>query len=156
MPSYDAVSQMDYLDMFIRETLRMYPIVPIVINRQSVEDFRIPNIGTIPAGTRIAIDMYSLHFDPELWGPVDPHTFYPERFETKRHPMAWIPFGAGPRNCVGMRFALMELKLGLVRLLKTYTIVSCGEATDKSFKQLKENFVIAPREVMVRLQRRDE
>jgi cytochrome P450 len=156
MPSYDTVSQMDYLDMFIRETLRMYPILPMIINRQSTEEFRIKNIGTIPAGTRIAVDMYSLHFDPALWGPVDPHIFYPERFATKRHPMAWIPFGAGPRNCVGMRFALTELKLALVRLLKTYSLVNCGDKTHKSFEQLKETFVIQPRELNVRLQRRDE
>ena len=57
MPSYDTVLQMDYLDMFIRETLRMYPIVPMVINRQSTEDFHIKNIGTIPIGTRIAVDI---------------------------------------------------------------------------------------------------
>ncbi len=156
MPSYDTVSKMDYLDMFIRETLRMYPIAPIVINRQSTEDFYIKDIGTIPAGTCIAVDMYSLHFDPDLWGPVDPHEFYPERFATKRHPMAWIPFGAGPRNCVGMRFALMELKMALTRLLKTYSIIDCGEKTHKSFEQLKENFVIAPREVIIRLQHRYE
>lgn len=156
MPSYDTVSQMEYLDMFVREVLRMYPIAPLVVNRQSNEDFYIKEIGTIPAGTRIAVDMYSLHYDPDLWGPVDPHTFYPERFETKRHPMAWVPFGAGPRNCVGMRFALMELKMALVRLLKTYSVVSCGEKTEQCFASLKENFVIAPREVYVRLQRRDE
>jgi thromboxane-A synthase len=156
MPSYDIVSQMDYLDMFIRETLRMYPILPVVINRQSTEEFHIKDIGTVPAGTCIAVDMYRLHYDPDLWGPVDPHIFYPERFETKRHPMAWIPFGAGPRNCVGMRFALMELRMVLVRLLKTYSIVNCGDETNKSFNELKEYIVIAPREVIVRLERRDE
>jgi thromboxane-A synthase len=156
MPSYDMMSQMDYLDMFIRETLRMYPILPVVINRQSTEEFHIKDIGTVPAGTCIAVDMYRLHYDPDLWGPVDPHIFYPERFETKRHPMAWIPFGAGPRNCVGMRFALMELRMVLVRLLKTYSIVNCGDETNKSFNELKEYIVIAPREVIVRLERRDE
>jgi thromboxane-A synthase len=156
MPSYDTVSQMSYLDMFIRETLRMYPIAPLVINRQSTEEFHIKGIGKIPVGTRIAIDMYSLHFNPDLWSPVDPNIFYPERFSAKLHPMAWIPFGAGPRNCVGMRFALMELKLALVRLLKTYSIIDCGDKTYKSLERLKENFVIAPREVIVRLQRRDE
>ena len=156
MPSYDAVSQMDYLDMFIRETLRMYPIAPVAINRQSTEDFHIKGFGTIPAGTCIGVDMYRLHFDPELWGPVDPHTFYPERFATKRHPMAWIPFGAGPRNCVGMRFALIELKMVLARLLKTYSVVSCDQETNKDFEKLTEGFVIAPKQVTVRLEHRHE
>jgi cytochrome P450 len=87
MPSYDTVSQMEYLHMFVRETLRMYLIALLIINRQSTEEFHIKNIGTIPVGTRIAIDMYTLHFDPDLWGPVDPYIFYPEGFETKRHPM---------------------------------------------------------------------
>ncbi|CAF1203675.1 unnamed protein product [Rotaria sp. Silwood1] len=154
MPSYDTVLQMEYLDMFIRETLRMYPILPMVINRQSSEDFHIKGIGTIPAGTRIAIDMYRLHYDPDLWGPIDPQIFYPERFATKRHAMAWIPFGAGPRNCVGMRFALIEIKILLVRLLKTYSFIQCGNKTHQPFKQLKEGFVIAPKELIVQLQHR--
>jgi cytochrome P450 len=100
--------------------------------------------------------MYTLHFDPDLWGPVDPHIFYPERFETKRHPMVWIPFGAGPRNCVGMRFALMKLKMALVRLLKTYSLVDCSDKTNKCLEQLETGFVITPKEVIIRLQRRDE
>ncbi len=156
MPSYDTVMQMDYLDMFIRETLRMFPIAPIAITRRNSEDFHIKNIGTIPVGTAFTVDIYKLHFDPDLWGPVDPNVFHPERFATKRHPMAWMPFGAGPRNCVGMRFALMELKLILVRLLKTYSIISCDEQTRKPFENLKEYLVIKPDEVIIRLQRRDE
>ncbi|CAF1075862.1 unnamed protein product [Rotaria sordida] len=127
--SYELISKMEYLDMFIRETLRMYPITESVINRQSSEEFHIENVGTIPVGTIILADIYTLHFNSDLWGPVDPHTFYPERFATKRHPLAWIPFGAGPRTCVGMRFALMEIKELLVRLLKVYSIVDCGEST---------------------------
>jgi thromboxane-A synthase len=156
MPSYDTVSQMDYLDMFVREVLRMYPIAPIAITRQNSEDFQIKNFGTIPAGTSVAVDIYALHFDSDLWGPVDPHEFHPERFATKRHPMAWIPFGAGPRNCVGMRFALTELKMMLVRLLKTYSIIDCGEQTRQPFENLNEFFVIVPEQVNIRLQRRDE
>ncbi|CAF1516225.1 unnamed protein product [Rotaria sp. Silwood1] len=93
---------------------------------------------------------------PDLWGPVDPHIFYPERFATKRHPLAWIPFGAGPRNCVGMRFALLQIKELIVRLLKIYSIVDCGEQTHHSIDELKETFVIFPKNVIVRLQRRDE
>jgi cytochrome P450 len=124
----------------VRETVRMYPIAPLIINRQSTEEFHMKNIGTIPAGTRIAIDMYTLHFDPDLWGPVDLHIFYHERFETKHYSMTWIPFEAGPRNCVGMRFALMEFKMALVRLLKTYSLVNCSDKTNKCFEQLETGF----------------
>ncbi|CAF3501695.1 unnamed protein product [Rotaria sp. Silwood1] len=133
MPSYDTVSQMEYLDMFIRETLRMYPIVPVVVNRQSSEDFHIEGIGTIPAGTCIAVDIIYIMIL-----------------------ISWIPFGAGPRNCVGMRFAFVQIKMVLVRLLKTYSIVGCGDQTCKPFENLKEYIVIAPKQVIVRLQRRNE
>jgi cytochrome P450 len=156
MPTYESISEMNYLDMFIRETLRIFPIVPTAINRQSTEEFFIENFGVVPPGTLMTVDIYNLHFNPDLWGPLDPNEFHPERFATKRHPMAWIPFGAGPRNCVGMRFSLLEMKMLLVRLLKTYTLIDCGEKTHKSFEQLQEIFVIAPKELYVRLQRRDK
>lgn len=156
MPTYDIVNEMEYLDMFIRETLRMFPIAPSVITRKSTEDFHIKDMATIPAGTVITVDMFNLHYNPDLWGPLDPHEFHPERFATKRHPMAWIPFGAGPRNCIGMRFSLLEMKMLLVRLLKTYTVIDCGEKTRRPFKDMDEIVVIAPKEVIVRIQRRDE
>ena len=156
MPSYETVSEMDYLDMFIRETLRMFPIAPTAITRQSTEDFYIPSIGRVPSGTLVTVDMYSLHYNADLWGPLDPQEFHPERFATKRHPMAWIPFGAGPRNCVGMRFSLVEMKMLLVRLLKTYTLLECGERTRLPFKNLEEILVITPKEVVIQLQRRDQ
>ncbi|CAF1636168.1 unnamed protein product, partial [Rotaria sp. Silwood1] len=45
-------------------------------------------------------DVYSIHYDRELWGPEDPYVFFPERHKIKRHPMAYLPFGAGPRHCI--------------------------------------------------------
>ncbi|CAF1457709.1 unnamed protein product [Rotaria sordida] len=156
IPSYELVAEMSYLDMFIRETLRMYPITQTIINRKNTEEFYIENVGTIPVGTIITASIYDLHFNPDLWGPVDPHIFCPERFATKRHPLAWVPFGAGPRNCVGMRFALMEIKVLLARLLKTYSIIDCGQQTHHSIDELKETFVIFPKNMIVRVQRRDE
>lgn len=156
MPTFEIVSEMNHLDMFIRETLRMFPIAPFVVARQSAADFELKIFGTVPTGTIITVDMYNLHYNADLWGPLDPHEFHLERFETKRHPMAWIPFGAGPRNCIGMRFALLEMKMLLVRLLKTYRIIGCGEKTSKPFGELEDMGIIAPKNVFVKLQRRDQ
>ncbi|CAF4192592.1 unnamed protein product, partial [Rotaria sp. Silwood2] len=71
----------------------------------------------------VLVDVYSVHYDHELWGPDDPYVFLPERHEKKRHPMAYLPFGAGPRHCVGMRFALIEMKILLTRMLREYSVL---------------------------------
>ena len=57
----------------------------------------------IPLDLEIAVDVMSIHYDPELYGPQDPHEFHPKRFapECKRNPLAFLSFGAGPRNCIG-------------------------------------------------------
>ncbi|CAF1493246.1 unnamed protein product [Rotaria magnacalcarata] len=63
------------------------------------------------------VDVLSLHYDSEYWGPEPVHEFYPERHACKRHPLAFMLFGGGPRICLGMRFAFPEIKLCLLRLL---------------------------------------
>ena len=95
----------------------------------------------------------TIHFDPDIWGPEDPNEFIPERHLTKRHPVSWMAFGVGPRNCVGMRFAIMELKMCLTRLLTQFEILP-GENLEKYFK-LTELTVINPEAVFIRLKRRD-
>lgn len=94
----------------------------------------------------------SIHFSSDLWGPEDPYAFIPERHAVKRHPIAWMPFGVGPRNCVGMRFAIMELKICLIRLLNEYNILP-GEKLNECF-HLKEMTVIHPETVFVKLEKR--
>jgi cytochrome P450 len=88
-------------------------------------------------GSIVHADVYSVHFYRELWGPEDPYVFLPERHARKRHSMAYLPFGAGPRQCIGMRFALIEMKLLLTRLLHDYSIVNCNH-TRRSLGEINQ------------------
>ncbi|KAL9984597.1 hypothetical protein ACROYT_G006909 [Oculina patagonica] len=127
-PSYDVLNKMEYLDMVINEAMRMYP-PGFAQQRDCNETCTIKGV-TIPKGMPIMVPCYAIHHDPEIW--PEPEKFDPERFteaeKAKRHPYAFLPFGYGPRNCVGMRFALLEIKLTLVRLLKKYKL----ERTEKT------------------------
>ncbi|EDO46449.1 predicted protein, partial [Nematostella vectensis] len=118
--SYDILNELSYLDMVVSETLRMYP--PGMLTRAVTQDCVIQG-RRFRKGNAILMDVYSLHHDPELW--PEPERFNPERFTAEakqsRNPCAYLPFSAGPRNCVGMRFSLMELKLALTRILKKYS-----------------------------------
>ncbi|CAF3507050.1 unnamed protein product [Rotaria sp. Silwood1] len=149
---YDIINKMEYLDWFIRETLRMYPITSIIINRECSEPIDLPGLGRIFPGTKVTLDMYSLHYNNDLWGPVDTKIFYPERFATKRHPIAWVAFGIGPRNCVGMRFALAEIKIAIIRLLQNYTVLPAS-MNDNNL-DLVELVTISPKQVSIKLEQR--
>ena len=74
----------------------------------------------IPKGASVMIPAYSIHRDPALY--PDPEKFDPERFakEKSRNPYSFLPFGHGPHNCIGLRFAMIEIKLVLARILKKY------------------------------------
>lgn len=98
--------------------------------------------------------MHAIHRNIDLWGPEDPNEFIPERHMTKRHAVAFMPFGVGPRNCVGMRFALMELKTALAAILHRYT-VSPGEKLEEGMKR-QETFTLSPEAVYVRLEKRSK
>ncbi|CAF1687605.1 unnamed protein product, partial [Adineta ricciae] len=147
-PDYDIVAQMPYMDMFVSEVLRMHPIANGAVQRCAATDAIVQGYF-IEKDTLIHADVYSVHFDRELWGPEDPYEFYPERHETKRHPMAFLPFGAGPRLCIGMRFALIEMKILLVRMLRDYSIQPSDQLQTKL--NIRERAVTAPEEVWIKL-----
>ncbi|GFR06746.1 cytochrome P450 3A5, partial [Trichonephila clavata] len=122
--SYDAVRDMKILDAVVSETLRKHPPL-LVAERTAVEDYVLGDTGiTAEKGMRVIIPIYTMHYDPDFFH--DPETFNPERFmdwyEPKHPQYAYLPFGAGPRNCLGMRFALLEIKLCITNILRHFRI----------------------------------
>ena len=119
-PLNEVAQHIEYLDCVIKEAQRLCPTLAQV-NRECSEDYDLNGIN-IPAGTEILIPIYFLHHDPDAW--TDPEKFDPERFQSPRkdarHALQFLPFGAGPRNCIGMRFALMEIKIALVKILTKF------------------------------------
>ncbi|XP_070617432.1 cytochrome P450 3A21-like isoform X8 [Erythrolamprus reginae] len=126
-PTYDAIHQMEYLDMVVNETLRLYP-PGTRLDRVCKKTVEIQGV-TIPKGTVVMIPAYVLHRIPEYW--TEPEEFRPERFskENKKNldPYVFLPFGAGPRNCIAIRFALLLLKMGLVVALQRFRFQTCKE-----------------------------
>ena len=117
----EDAAQLKYLESCIKEAQRLFPSVP-VLERTIDEDIELDGY-TLLAGTSIAIQIYALHRHPEYF--PDPLVFKPERFhspsdEVPRHPYAYIPFSAGPRNCIGQRFAILEEKVILSSLLRQF------------------------------------
>ncbi|CAF0988494.1 unnamed protein product [Rotaria sordida] len=148
---YDTVTKMEYMDLFLREVLRMYPASTAAVTRVCNETTTVCG-HNIQKGSIIQPDILTVHYNYDLWGPEDPNRFVPERHATKRHSMALLTFGAGPRICIGMRFALMEIKMGLARLLRHYVVLP-GEHLEAGF-QLRETFVIQPDAVYIKLNKR--
>ncbi|NWW10005.1 CP3A9 protein, partial [Oreocharis arfaki] len=125
--TYEAIMKLEYLDMTVNETLRMYPLGGR-IERTCKKDVEINGV-TIPKGVVVTIPPYVLHRDPEYW--PNPDEFRPERFNKENKesidPYTYLPFGAGPRNCIGMRFALLTLKVAIASLLQHFTFQTCKE-----------------------------
>ena len=124
---YDALNNLPYLEMVISETLRMYP-PGFMVHRHVKNDITINNIN-IPKGIMAVIPVYAVHHNPKIW--PNPEQFIPDRFtseeKAKHHPMAFIPFGGGPRNCIGARLALLEVRAALVTILQNFNLTTVNE-----------------------------
>ncbi|KAJ4428801.1 hypothetical protein ANN_25794 [Periplaneta americana] len=123
--TYEAVHSMKYLDMVVSEVLRLYP--PAVFSdRKCIKTYTIQSDAscTIQPGQGLWIPVYAFHHDPKYF--PNPEKFDPERFSDENKdnlkPYTYLPFGLGPRSCIGNRFALMEAKIALVHLLTRFNL----------------------------------
>ncbi len=119
-PDQQNILGLQYLDQVIKETLRLYP--PIHVGNRLARSAVQLDDFLIPAGQRVMYSIYLSHRDPRFW--PDAEQFKPERFSTQaehsRPAFSYVPFGGGPRPCIGAAFAQVEARVVLARLLQTF------------------------------------
>ena len=140
---YEKLSQLEYMDMVISESQRISPS-SAAIERVASKDYVTSTGLKIKKGDQIQVLFCGIHMDPKYWD--NPTEFRPERFskENKKgnNPYAFLPFGTGPRSCIGMRFALIEVKVALYYLIKGF-LIHPGETTPVPIKYDKTSPNIA-------------
>lgn len=138
--TYDCIQDMKYLDQVFEETLRMYPSVPL-LRRTTTKKYTIPDTNvTIDKGTSVIVSILSLQRNP-LYFPnpdkFDPDRFTPDAKET-RIPLTYFPFADGPRNCIGMRYAQLQAKMGLASILSKFNLeLGPNQSTEIVFDKLR-------------------
>ncbi|KAI3719821.1 hypothetical protein L6452_20726 [Arctium lappa] len=139
-PTSDGIARLKTMNMVINESLRLYPPV-LMMTRKVEREIKLGNL-TLPANINIFISILALHHSQEIWGN-DVLRFRPERFAngvaraTKNNPAAFLPFGMGPRTCVGLNFTTNEAKIALSMILQRYRFT------------LSSNYVHLPADVFI-------
>ncbi|XP_011705627.1 PREDICTED: cytochrome P450 9e2-like, partial [Wasmannia auropunctata] len=143
--SYESLSKMSYMDMVVSETLRKYPPT-VFIDRRCAKRYELlpsrpgcKNVIVEP-GNILIFPVYAIHRDPKYF--PNPDKFDPERFNEKNKdnilPYTYLPFGLGPRKCIGNRFALMETKILIAHLLQKFTLKTTEKTVEPIVYTKKE------------------
>ncbi|EDW46937.1 GM21033 [Drosophila sechellia] len=118
--TFQEISTMKHLDLFIKEAQRLYPSVPF-IGRFTEKDYVIDG-DIVPKGTTLNLGLLMLGYNDRVF--KDPHKFQPERFDREKPgPFEYVPFSAGPRNCIGQKFALLEIKTVVSKIIRNFEVL---------------------------------
>ncbi|XP_065297873.1 cytochrome P450 3A6-like [Dermacentor albipictus] len=152
--SLQTITTLPYTNQVISETMRLYPTSTTFTSRCAEEDYQCGNY-LIKKGTSVVVPTYLLHRDPRYWH--EPEKFVPERFSPENkhfvNPTAYQPFGLGPRICIGMRLALLELASATAEVLRHYRI-TMGTSQKHDLELDTCSFLIVPKEsVRIHVQR---
>ncbi|KAI4459162.1 cytochrome p450 [Holotrichia oblita] len=142
--TYDGIMEMTYMSQVHDETLRKYPILA-TLERIAIKDYKVPNEDLVlKKGTKILISLQGIQHDPEYF--PNPEKFDPDRFSSDnrkgRHSCAYMPFGEGPRFCIGMRFGIIQAKVGMAIMLKDYKYTLYGK--DRDMKLSSKSPLLTP------------
>ncbi|XP_065773223.1 prostaglandin E2 omega-hydroxylase CYP4F21-like [Muntiacus reevesi] len=136
----DDLTQLPFLTMCIKESLRLHPPVTSIF-RRCTQDIMLPDGRVIPKGVICLISIFATHHNPSVW--PDPEVYDPFRFDPEnirgRSPLAFIPFSAGPRNCTGQTFAMTEMKVVLALTLLHFSFLP-----DKEEPHRKPELILRP------------
>ena len=152
---YEMLQNMPVLDAIISETLRIYS--PLFrLDRVANEDYYDDESGLrIPKGLSISIPIYAVHMDPEFY--PEPEKFNPQRFMPENRsnlvPYTWLPFGVGPRNCIGTRMALLEAKFAISQMIRSYRFFPTDQ-TDVPLKIPKLTALFTAERICVGVEKR--
>lgn len=137
-PTMQDLNNMKYLDLVLKETLRKYPAVPYF--SRLLEDDLVFKEQIIPKGVTLTVFSYHMHNDPNIY--KHPEVFNPDRFLLKnldkKNAFAYVPFSAGPRNCIGQKFAFLELKVVISNILRHFRLLP----TDPQFDPILSGEVL--------------
>ncbi|XP_021538846.1 cytochrome P450 4F22 isoform X1 [Neomonachus schauinslandi] len=121
--SRDDLTQLPFTTMCIKESLRQFPPVTLV-SRRCTEDIKLPDGRIIPKGIICLVSIYGTHHNPTVW--PDSKVYNPYRFDRdnpqQRSPLAYVPFSAGPRNCIGQSFAMAEMRVAVALTLLRFRL----------------------------------
>ena len=126
------------------------------MERTATQKYHIPNTEiTIEKDNLIYIPVYAIHHDQQYYS--DAEIFQPDRFLPENHhlikPYTYLPFGSGPRNCIGMRFGLLEAKLGLAKIIPKYKFVKCAN-TKVPLEFFPNRLLLAAKNIVIGVERR--
>ncbi|XP_013178599.1 PREDICTED: cytochrome P450 6B5-like [Papilio xuthus] len=127
--TFEALNELKYMEQVFDETLRLYPIVD-PLQRRAQQDYQILGTDvTVKKGQMVFVSAGGIHRDAQYY--PDPDRFDPDRFSpenvSKRHPCAYMPFGVGPRNCIGMRFAKIQSRTCLAKIFSSFRVSGTRE-----------------------------
>ncbi|EDW31899.1 GL10715 [Drosophila persimilis] len=137
--TYEAVQDLKFLDLCLKETLRKYPGLPF-LNRECTEDYLVPGTRhTITKGTPILISLFAIHRDPVYF--PNPEGYDPHRFDADNmnyDQAAYMPFGEGPRHCIALRMGEVNTKVAVAKILANFDLVQAPH------KEVEFRFDAAP------------